>query len=419
MSRIKKFPLAVIENSSFESSNIILTSKLDNDELENQFYTDQFFDLRDALEYVEKNVLSQNICSFTAHDLVAHIKEIHRIAAHSLLLLTENGISSGRYAAKPVQVTKETGKLNYEYENNREFSQHNYAVLETIYGKNIANEYKRFCYALSAKLKKYKNPYVPEIITDNRLDKHKGYPIYCGVINFGEKPERIAKAMLAYCQALLKLFASNINPFECAARTLLGFCKIHPFANGNGRVSRILTNCVLMNFGKNPIHLSPLKKKLFYKVYEASAGNNIKPLVSYIKKVSLEQKNSRKKYIFSKSNISKYLEWDTQNFCVKNQGSYAIIPLSKYKEYLKLLRADTSLTHKKLDNLIKLRINGDFCLGKAKKYELLGYTSVAIYYYIRSGDFYLQTNDAIKAEMSYKKAYKLGAEKVVHNTLFK
>ncbi len=63
-----------------------------------------------------------------------------------------------------------------------------------------------------------------------------------------------------------KTMAINLHPVERAARVHSGFVKIHPFADGNGRVSRLLMNLELMKSGFPPAVL-PVEKRLPY--YEA------------------------------------------------------------------------------------------------------------------------------------------------------
>ena len=60
--------------------------------------------------------------------------------------------------------------------------------------------------------------------------------------------------------------AQGLHPVERAARIHADFVKIHPFADGNGRTARLLTNLELMKAGYPPAVL-PVEKRLVY--YEA------------------------------------------------------------------------------------------------------------------------------------------------------
>lgn len=57
--------------------------------------------------------------------------------------------------------------------------------------------------------------------------------------------------------------ASTLHPVERAARVHADFVKIHPFVDGNGRISRLLMNLELMKSGFPPAVL-PVEKRLEY-----------------------------------------------------------------------------------------------------------------------------------------------------------
>ncbi len=80
--------------------------------------------------------------------------------------------------------------------------------------------------------------------------------------------------------------ASKLHPIERAARVHVDFVKIHPFIDGNGRTSRLLTNLELMKDDFPPIVL-PVEHRLEY--YEAldtaHVKNNYQPFINLIAKV--------------------------------------------------------------------------------------------------------------------------------------
>jgi Fic family protein len=87
-------------------------------------------------------------------------------------------------------------------------------------------------------------------------------------------------------QAFIKWYqkeAQSLHPVERAARVHADFVKIHPFADGNGRTSRLLMNLELMKHGFPPAIL-PVKKRLEY--YEAldtaHTQNNYEPFLVLI-----------------------------------------------------------------------------------------------------------------------------------------
>ncbi len=75
----------------------------------------------------------------------------------------------------------------------------------------------------------------------------------------------------------------NLHPVECAAMVHADFVKIHPFADGNGRTSRLLMNLELMKSGFPPA-VMPVERRLAY--YEAldtaHTQENYKPFLTLI-----------------------------------------------------------------------------------------------------------------------------------------
>ncbi len=75
--------------------------------------------------------------------------------------------------------------------------------------------------------------------------------------------------------------AVDLHPVERAARVHADFVKIHPFADGNGRTSRLLMNLELMKDGYPPV-IVPVEKRLEY--YEsldrAHTKNDYEPFLS-------------------------------------------------------------------------------------------------------------------------------------------
>ncbi len=77
--------------------------------------------------------------------------------------------------------------------------------------------------------------------------------------------------------------APSLHPVERAARVHADFVKIHPFVDGNGRTSRLLTNLELMKSGFPPVVL-PVENRLEY--YEsldtAHTKNDYNPFLTLI-----------------------------------------------------------------------------------------------------------------------------------------
>ena len=82
-------------------------------------------------------------------------------------------------------------------------------------------------------------------------------------------------------QKLLKDFFSwyreeekRLNPVELAALAHLKFVSIHPFSDGNGRISRLLVNYVLKKHGYPMINIKFGDRMSYYRSLEASQFND-------------------------------------------------------------------------------------------------------------------------------------------------
>ncbi len=84
-----------------------------------------------------------------------------------------------------------------------------------------------------------------------------------------------------YVQKLLKDFFNwykkeekKLNPAELAALVHLKFVSIHPFSDGNGRISRLLANYILNKKGYPLINIKFSDRLAYYKNLEASQLND-------------------------------------------------------------------------------------------------------------------------------------------------
>jgi Fic family protein len=61
-----------------------------------------------------------------------------------------------------------------------------------------------------------------------------------------------------------------MNPVELAALAHLKFVTIHPFADGNGRVSRLMMNFILHRHGYPMFNIDHRRRNSYYRALERS-----------------------------------------------------------------------------------------------------------------------------------------------------
>jgi Fic family protein len=74
----------------------------------------------------------------------------------------------------------------------------------------------------------------------------------------------------------------DVNPLILAAEFHYKFVLIHPFDDGNGRVSRILMNFILMMFGYPPAIIKTEDKENYFYALREADNNNIEFFIDYI-----------------------------------------------------------------------------------------------------------------------------------------
>lgn len=81
-----------------------------------------------------------------------------------------------------------------------------------------------------------------------------------------------------------------MNPIELAAWTHAEFVRIHPFPDGNGRVSRLIMNYQLMESGFAPINIKVENRHRYYSVLnDYTERKSITEFVSLITELEYEQ----------------------------------------------------------------------------------------------------------------------------------
>ncbi len=95
-------------------------------------------------------------------------------------------------------------------------------------------------------------------------------------------PETVPVEMRRFF-AWLREAENLLHPFEVAGLVHLKFVKIHPFMDGNGRLSRLLMNHVLLRNGYPLLNIFNAEKMLYYLVLrEFDARKKEKPFLKYL-----------------------------------------------------------------------------------------------------------------------------------------
>ena len=78
--------------------------------------------------------------------------------------------------------------------------------------------------------------------------------------------------------------ATGLHPLELAALAHYKFVFIHPFYDGNGRVSRLLMNLVLLQAGYPPVIINVEDKHEYYQRLQLANDGDVRP---FIRRVNL------------------------------------------------------------------------------------------------------------------------------------
>lgn len=71
------------------------------------------------------------------------------------------------------------------------------------------------------------------------------------------------------------VYKEDLNPIELAAWTHVEFVRIHPFQDGNGRISRLIMNYQLMSYGFLPISIAKENRLDYYNALDKYATEGI------------------------------------------------------------------------------------------------------------------------------------------------
>lgn len=107
------------------------------------------------------------------------------------------------------------------------------------------------------------------------------------------KPEELDEKMHEFILQLPKLKA-ELHPVEYAAMVHIIFVNIHPFADGNGRVARLLMNLALLQSGYNIVVIPPVVRADYISAIQKTNNGNNTEFINFISEMVLE---SQKEYL--------------------------------------------------------------------------------------------------------------------------
>ncbi len=167
-------------------------------------------------------------------------------------------------------------KKKSKYPNQNEILEikNSFALWEFLQKKFVWNEaYIKKCYHILTKwlMQEDGTPY-PKW--------YKKHPIIVGNSTTLE-PEKVPEAM----RTLLKWYKTHkktMFPLQLAIEFHWRFERIHPFANGNGRVGRMLMNKILISHDMVPVTIFAENRRAYFNAIEKSIDGSFLPIYSFI-----------------------------------------------------------------------------------------------------------------------------------------
>jgi len=88
------------------------------------------------------------------------------------------------------------------------------------------------------------------------------------------------------------MYAHMVTHFRkdlCSIVPVQKILQIYPFTDGNGRVARIIMNCILLNKGYPLFYIENRYKIRYYKALEAADKDDLKTYVKFIVNTIMRQ----------------------------------------------------------------------------------------------------------------------------------
>lgn len=128
--------------------------------------------------------------------------------------------------------------------------------------------------------------------------------------NQGALPEEVSGEVEELCEELSEIPDRSDNILKAAAYLHCKFENIHPFADGNGRVGRILMNYYLMIHDYPPIIVYNAHKDIYYKALgHYDETGDVKPFVDYMKE---EMVSTWEVKPVQERNLQQFLDLETE-----------------------------------------------------------------------------------------------------------
>lgn len=119
-------------------------------------------------------------------------------------------------------------------------------------------------------------------IDESHAGKYRTMPVF---ISGSDYPVSSPAAIPSDMRGLMEWLASDerkaMHPIEQAALLHQKFVFIHPFVDGNGRVSRLLMNILLIQHGWLPVIIPPIRRIEYIHLLE-KAHKDPRPFISFI-----------------------------------------------------------------------------------------------------------------------------------------
>lgn len=94
-----------------------------------------------------------------------------------------------------------------------------------------------------------------------------------------ETPAKMTELMAWYNQQKKR---EDVNPIIFAAEFHYKFIRIHPFDDGNGRLARLLMNCIMMQYGYPPAIIKTDDKENYYAALRQADAGIFDPFCAYV-----------------------------------------------------------------------------------------------------------------------------------------